>query len=169
MTQSIREQIKCRKDSEPEDSRVAGFILPIQKQVSFISLVHYLFFDSSDFYYLCPLFCTSLHFIFFRRPILWLPQHSQAVLPRPPPHFLSPPWTSRTPASPALPLPQAALTPSSICSTDSWFPRGLRGDRDHRALWNLYAQISSWIRRRRRSAVALQGRRDEQGVEKIRK
>lgn len=157
MTQSIREHIKCRKGSEPEDSRVA-WIYSARPTASLFhsacALFIYLFFDFSGFYYLCPLFCTSLHLFSSPRSLTTsaFPGKAYTAPPTPPHHH-----------------PLAALTPSSICSTDSWFPRGLRGDRDHRALWNLYAQISSWIRRRRRSAVALQRRRDEQGAEKIRK
>lgn len=153
------------KGPKPEKS-MDRWINPAKSNSMLLFLFHFHYFicDPSDFYYLCPLFCTSfIHFPSSSSYSDFLSIPPAAPLPSPP-LFLSP---SQPPTF--LHPPQPALTPSSICSTDSWFPRGLRGDRDHGALWNLYAQISCWIREWRRSAVALQGRGDEQGGGKIRR
>lgn len=49
--------------------------------------------------------------------------------------FLTPPLSP----IPTSLSPNSVSSSSSICSADSWFPRGQWGDRDRRPLWNLYA------------------------------
>lgn len=160
MTWSIGEQIKCSRGPEPENS-MGRWIYPgrISSFPSYIIL-----FVTPPISIIVVLF-FALHCISFSPPC----SLTSSIFPDSTSFPSTSFFFSVTSSPSCLPSsPPASSYTSSICSTDSWFPRGLRGDRDHRALWNLCAQISCWIRRWRRSAVALQGRGDERGGEKIR-
>lgn len=86
------------------------------------------------FYYLCPPFCASLHFPFLH-PCLF--SHFLSV---PRQHFLRLRLFLSVTSSTLLPSRLSRRHVSAALTHDSH--EGPQGDRDHTALWNLYAQIS---------------------------